>query len=411
MDFIIAQNKRFVELVIDYFAKNYNLHTLRSLTKLKYLKNGDSGSIMFARSNVIVLPNKVVNAHYDTQLDINSYSVIYILYRNLTYRKREVERNVVLDAETKKRMDRDIQSIRNSLQQVSIQTSPSVFVVGRKYNCSKHKTIDNNALGLLCKYTSQIKRRKTVNKNLDPDSLDTTTNVTSNSITRRKFLQTLKTTLDEHDIKYTGNGDLLRRSIFLDIEYINDIYDDFSSFPVSHDTSLMFMIGTVTLDKYRNEKFTDYTVRRLTREQEYNILQRFLTDIQQTIKSNENIIIFHWSPADKTFIERTLIRYPDLHARYTQLRNNKQIVYLDLLVLVRDTINLESYSLKYVAKNLLNITYQTDCQNGLSAMCSVIREDQTCSDLQRSDVMRDIIEYNKMDTTLLYKLYRYFTNL
>ena len=79
---------------------------------------------------------------------------------------------------------------------------------------------------------------------------------------------------------------------------------------------------------------------------------------------------------------------------------------IDLLIVLKQTINLPSYSLKYVAKELLNLHYDTDCQNGLDAMCRIIQNDIVTS-TPNNDIVKDIVEYNKMDTTLLYNILIY----
>ena len=153
----------------------------------------------------------------------------------------------------------------------------------------------------------------------------------------------------------------------------------------------------------------DFTTKRLTYNEEYRILQNFLDFIQSEYdKHGKPIIIFHWSNADKCIIEKSLYRYPELYERYNCL----QVLYVDLLVILKQTISLPSYSLKYVAKELLNINYDTDCQTGLDAMCSIIKNDimlnTSGKDLLSLPSSNDIIKYNKIDTTLLYKVLKYF---
>ena len=65
--------------------------------------------------------------------------------------------------------------------------------------------------------------------------------------------------------------------------------------------------------------------------------------------------------------------------------------------------------------DLLDISYDTDCKNGLDAMCSVIKnniqlqkEKTNFKTLMCFDNTRDVVNYNKLDTTLLYSILRYF---
>ena len=91
--------------------------------------------------------------------------------------------------------------------------------------------------------------------------------------------------------------------------------------------------------------------------------------------------------------------------------NIYSIQYVDLLDVVKKTIDMSSYSLKYIAKNLLHVNYDTECQNGLDAMCSIIKQNNIMNKdekLTDFDVTKDVIRYNKMDTVLLYKVIEFF---
>ena len=279
-----------------------------------------------------------------------------------------------------------------------------MLIIGRKYynKVTCHKNV--NSLELPCFYLSKtLKNDKKLQKlKIQKDDLN---------INRRKFLYQLKNELSN---KLSANSNtfyinnILKQSLFLDVEFTNDIYDDFKTFPISKDLSLLFMIGICSIDEYIN-----LTVDRLNDKNEYFILLKFL-DYLKTKTISQQIILFHWSNADKLIIEKTLVRHPDLYQMYTDNLKNK-IVYIDLLKIVKQTIVLKSYSLKYVSEKLLNIKYTTDCKNGLDAMCSIFLNDQlldnnTLSKKSLHDFAstNDIIQYNKMDTTLLYKIIEKF---
>jgi DNA polymerase elongation subunit (family B) len=91
---------------------------------------------------------------------------------------------------------------------------------------------------------------------------------------------------------------------------------------------------------------------------------------KQKFTLNEKCVyIFHWSSADVSYFNKTLKRYPNLN---TKLETNCKYEFVDLLNIIKNTIDMESYSLKYVVKNLLNKNYDSTCQNGLDAMTSII---------------------------------------
>jgi len=222
---------------------------------------------------------------------------------------------------------------------------------------------------------------------------------------KRLFLYNLKNSLKSKNTMYINN--IIKNGLFLDVEYTNDIYDDFSTFPISKDYSMLFMIGISFINKNELD-FIHFTTDKLTPEYEYNILKQFLNLLSEKYKKDKTPpIIYHWSPADKTCLEKAFKKYPDLYNIYTIY----SIQYVDLLDVVKKTINMSSYSLKYIAKNLLHVNYDTECQNGLDAMCSIIQQNNKMNKDQKLtdfDVTKDVIRYNKMDTVLLYKVIEFF---
>jgi DNA polymerase elongation subunit (family B) len=129
------------------------------------------------------------------------------------------------------------------------------------------------------------------------------------------------------------------------------------------------------------------------------------------INKHEKIYILHWSNADKYIIDKTLQKYQKLNEFYKSVCE-PNLQYIDLLKLTKSSIKLESYSLKHVAKTLLDIDYNTDCKNGFDAMCSIIQNNNklTSKDKELCDFTstKDIIQYNKLDTELLYYILNYF---
>lgn len=436
MEFIQKRAVLFNKLVLDYFIKNYEL----SVTKLLYKLNIRNHNLIYVKSNHAIIHNKIINRHYNINLDETKYTLIMILYKNIKY--KEINSTckgtlpitntpfaigtAILNSDIKK----NIYKIFRNLDQKRVV--PNIMIIGRKYK-TDNKIIPN-AFGCYCTFNMlKIKdniQNKVIN-NVDKDSItnsipnsitNSITNSINNSITnstqanlRRTFLLNLKKYINQYETEintfYINN--LIHNSVFLDVEYTNDIYDDFSTFPISKDTSMLFIIGVLRIVKNQS-CYTDFTSKRLTYQEEYKILDNFLDYISnQNDKNNKfPVTVFHWSHADKYIIEKSLSRYPDLQEKY----NCKQIIYIDLLIILKQTITLPSYSLKYVAKELLNLHYDTDCQNGLDAMCSIIQNDimltnqesTSKQDLLSLQSSKDIIKYNKIDTTLLYNVLIHF---
>jgi hypothetical protein len=426
MEFIQKRAVLFNKLVLDSFIKNYEL----SVTKLLYKLNIRNHKLIYVKSNHVIVHNKIINIHYNLNLDETKYTLIMILYKNIKY--KEINSNNVIDIRTlptnitrtlpitntsfaigtailNSDIKKNIYKIFRNLDQKRVASN--IMIIGRKYK-TDNKIIPN---AFECYCTFNILKIKDKNKVVKKDSVTNSITNSTQANLRRTFILNLKKYINQYETEintfYINN--LIHNSVFLDVEYTNDIYDDFSTFPISKDTSMLFIIGVLRIVK--NQSFyTDFTSKRLTYQEEYKILDNFLDYISnQNDKNNKfPVTVFHWSHADKYIIEKSLSRYPDLQEKY----NSKQIIYIDLLIVLKQTITLPSYSLKYVAKELLNLHYDTDCQNGLDAMCSIIQNDimltnqksTSKQDLLSLQSSKDIIKYNKIDTTLLYNVLIHF---
>ncbi len=398
MDFIKSQSKKFNNLVSKYFITNYKLQ------KTNYIKDLENNkkNIILIKNNFMIISNSIINYHYKTNLDENKYSLVCILYKNLYYKEKYHDKQNIcyLDYNHKNK----INYIWSKFSK-NINLDKNTIVISRKYYNKQNTTKKYfNCFELLCfqPTVTNIKKR-IVKKNSKKEEEEIYT-----KNLRRKFLYNLKCHITDININSMYLKTIINRSLFLDIEYINDIYDDFINFPISKDNSLLCMIGMYYLKNDRM-KYDNLLVKRLNTINEYCILKTFL----DKISNKKDLIIFHWSNADKLILEKSLIKYTDLWEIY--LKN--KIIYVDLLQVVKNTIPLKSYSLKYVSQVLLKYTYETTCKNGLDAMCSIIINDNELNkniirrrykSLNNFNNMNDIIQYNKIDTRLLYVILQYF---
>ena len=442
MKLIIEQSKKFNQLVLNHFKSQYKLKTVNNIYSLDHTKP----ELMYTNRNNIILNNKIVNQHYLTTLDETKYSLVFMFYKNIYYN----EKSSILDFKTKQ----NIKKIVNLYKKEFLDEN--VIIIGRKYINRKTKEICTNSVGLYCSYISREQNKK------QRQNKDVVTNLDDNF--RTIFLQNLNKITQDFDIK---------RTLFLDVEYVNDLYDDFKTFPISVDSSLLFMIGTsevpaneATIEAPANEatsdaanevsneatneatsdaanevsneatseatsdtanevsneatsdvpneevlSYTNYTVTRLADFSELDIMERYIHMLYDKINKHEKIYILHWSNADKYIIDKTLQKYQKLNEFYKSVCE-PNLQYIDLLKLTKSSIKLESYSLKHVAKTLLDIDYNTDCKNGFDAMCSIIQNNNklTSKDKELCDFTstKDIIQYNKLDTELLYYILNYF---
>jgi hypothetical protein len=422
MEFIQQRSLLFKKIVLNHFIINYQL----SITKFVNNLNIHNKNLIYVKGNYAIINNKIVNLQYNVKLDETKYSLMMILYKNIKYKEPNStgdqpnstgdqpnstgdQPNSTGEAILNSDIKKNIYKIFHNLDQ-KLNVS-DVMIIGRKYKTNNK--IISNSLGCYCTFdVLKIKEKVNIskrNKNVQTEVPLVKTNL------RRTFLLNLKAYINQHGTEFNTIyiNNMIQNSVFLDVEYTNDIYDDFSTFPISKDNSMLFIIGLLRIVK--NECcYTDFTSKRLTYQEEYRILDNFLDYISNNYKNNKfRVTVFHWSHADKYIIEKSLARYPDLQKKY----DPTQIIYVDLLIILKQTINLPSYSLKYVAKELLNLRYDTDCQNGLDAMCSIIQNDIMLTnnemnihnqDLLSLQSSKDIVKYNKIDTTLLYDVLIYF---
>jgi hypothetical protein len=422
MEFIYKQSKSFNNLVYNFFSKKYQP--------------------LYKSKNVLILNNKNINHHYKTNLDEKKHTLIYISYKNIYYKEQNVypSYKCYLDSNSKLKISKLFNYYKKR-----IPLSNDVLIIGKRYINRKTNQKIHDSTKLYCilpmpvdfeekepffrpqgtntdgTFNEDVVRRQgTFNEdvvrrqgtfNEDVVRRQGTFNLRSKQDEKiiknkkRLFLYNLKNSLKSKNTMYINN--IIKNGLFLDVEYTNDIYDDFSTFPISKDYSMLFMIGISFINKNELD-FIHFTTDKLTPEYEYNILKQFLNLLSEKYKKDKTPpIIYHWSPADKTCLEKAFKKYPDLYNIYTIY----SIQYVDLLDVVKKTINMSSYSLKYIAKNLLHVNYDTECQNGLDAMCSIIQQNNKMNKDQKLtdfDVTKDVIRYNKMDTVLLYKVIEFF---
>jgi hypothetical protein len=383
MEFITKQQRQFQKLVTNYFATTYNL-TPKYISKVQRPNLQESN--LYIYKNNILVNNKVIKIHFNTKNEVNrtNYTMLSILYKNIQYKRVNGINYCELNSSIKENISKDKKRLDITFKNLEKDT----IVIGRKYK-TRENDISLNCVGLQCilkKGEKNIKQRQKKEKK----ELDTQIKVQLSKEQKKEFKKHI------HENR-----------VYLDLEYINDIYDDFSSFPSSKDNSMIFMIGLVD----KNNNYINYTTDKLNQECENDILKKYISYIKENTKNGKDLYIYHWSRADYTSITKGLKRHTQLYNEYKKYE--KHVRYIDLLKITKEIVKLESYSLKYVSKVLLNKRYTTDCQNGFDAMTVIIKKN---SELQEKESLmifnetKDIIKYNQMDTELLNELTNWFLN-
>lgn len=383
--FLLRQSTSFRHLVCEHFTHNFGL-------QLKMIKNWNviSGhrfchQTLYTSPTMdrLIVSNKVINSQYNLSLDTAKHSDVIVVYKNV-----------------------DISQVKKSVQKSKlphndIQTS---FLIGRKYK-TPECTI-NNAFGLpvqivLSGYDLNPFKSHPKKKTGNPQEVD----VSKMNAYKRIFQCHFKDALSKVGCKNSKN------TIFsLDTEYLNDIYDSWASFPEAEDHSNLFMIGICDM----NKNYTNFTCTRLNRRSEKILLHSFFSRFVDSFHHTKiKPVLLHWSKAELTAFRKAVERNPDLQPLYQAFTD--AVIFLDLMPIVKKTVLLDSYSLKYVSKVLLKKDYETLCQNGADVIVGIIGAEEYCKSknshvktLRNERRVVDIIKYNEMDTELLIDIYNFF---
>jgi len=207
---------------------------------------------------------------------------------------------------------------------------------------------------------------------------------------------------DFKDILKPDNNEFI-----LDIESVLNLETKGSYFnnDIQKDLPNICIIGLIIVNN-GNFVFKDFTIDDLTIESEKYNINNWLNFISKY----DEIKIYHWGHAEKTYLENIHKRFPDIKLPKMKL--------IDLLhffrqepIIIKDCFN---FSLKTIGKNmykhkLINSTW-SDTDNGLDAMIKFkeicLKKDKNIP-LKRYNEISEIIEYNKMDCVILKEILEY----
>ena len=373
--FIVKQSNTFRNLVCEHYQKVFGLklHLQRNWSNFHNTQLHHDTLYASPFLDRLVVSNTVINKQYSLSLDNAKYSDLVVLYRNIQLHKNN---NQIRKAEI---FHKDIQR---------------TFLIGRKY--SADGTVINDVFGVPVEIDivhPLVPKRK---EKADTHVFDRSKLRAYKRIFKHHF---------SHDL--TSLRNITQHIFSIDTEYLNDIYDSWSTFPISEDHSNLFMIGICDF----NKNYSNYTVKRLNRTSEEEMLSHFFTDMINKFKQSSTKPIFlHWSKAEITAFNKAIQRNPKISQLYKSFCES--VVFLDLLPIVKKTVLLDSYSLKYVGSTLLNINYDTICQTGADAVVSIIDAENdlkgTLKELTHDSRVGDLIRYNQLDTHMLIDVLNFF---
>ncbi|HEV2249616.1 MAG TPA: hypothetical protein VGT60_03825 [Candidatus Limnocylindria bacterium] len=203
--------------------------------------------------------------------------------------------------------------------------------------------------------------------------------------------------------------------VYVDFETVNDLNDDFGTFPRKGGQSLIFQVGCGT---YAGGvwRFAQFTARSLTASAEADMIDAWLAHLAALAKDAGlggagEARIFHWSPAETTFMEgaysSAMARHPD--------RGWPLLGWYDLLerivhpapVVVRGA---RSFGLKAVARamrahGLIETEWGEGLADGTGAMAGAWAAADIAAadgrDLAAVELMRDVSRYNEIDCRVM----------
>ena len=191
-------------------------------------------------------------------------------------------------------------------------------------------------------------------------------------------------------------------SIVLDFESVINLEERSSYFneELRDEIPKICIIGCIDL---KNNIFKDFTIRYLDLEEEEKIIRYWLQYLKRVIGSN--IKIYHWSSAERVYIDYMKSQYPNL--------DYPNFTYVDLLSYFKiEPITIQGcfgYGLKEIVKMLYNHelikNVWVDDTDGLEAMIEIINKSQDALNkkipIKRYTEIKKIIYYNYMDCKVI----------
>jgi hypothetical protein len=203
--------------------------------------------------------------------------------------------------------------------------------------------------------------------------------------------------------------------LYVDFETVNDLNDDFASFPRKGGQSLIFQIGCGTYGGGVWE-FAQFTARALTPDAEADMIDAWLAHvdglaIRAGLPGAAEARLFHWSAAETVYMEGA---YNSARARHPE-RGWPLLGWYDLLerivhpapVVVRGA---RSFGLKAVARAMkAHGLIETEWGEGLADGTGAMAGAWAAADIAAKDggamgdveLMRDVSRYNEIDCRVM----------
>ena len=212
--------------------------------------------------------------------------------------------------------------------------------------------------------------------------------------------------------------------LYVDFETVNDLNDDFSSFPKKGGQSLIFQVGCGTYIDGTWD-FAQFTARALTSAAEADMIDAWLAHVAVVAKraglaGAGDARLFHWSAAETVFMEGA---YNSARARHPE-RGWPLLRWYDLLerivhaapVVVRGA---RSFGLKAVARamkshGLIETEWGEGLADGTGAMAgawaAAAIAAQNNTDMATVEIMTEVGRYNEIDCRVMAEVLEHLRN-
>lgn len=205
-----------------------------------------------------------------------------------------------------------------------------------------------------------------------------------------------------------------KNNLYVDFETLSDIFSDFNQLPLQNKTDMIFMIG---VGWYENDnwQYNSYTCKEATYEEEFKIMDEFISFIRSRNDPNLN----YWCAEAKFWdmAENRQFNLTNDIERKNHISDNWKIekwcnlydIFREDSIVIKDCFN---FGLKSIAKamqkhNMITTQLETECTSGISAMIKASSCYKNNSDPSNSEVMQDIRRYNEFDCKVLWEIISY----
>lgn len=205
-----------------------------------------------------------------------------------------------------------------------------------------------------------------------------------------------KLTLDLNDLIF-----------YIDFETVNNLIDDFKTFPNCYIGNVIFNIGCGWSFKNGPFVFKSFFIDNACLKEEKNMLISFFTHIASIVKMhNANTYsLYHWHNAEINFMNDAFMRHPELYQKdFVPNCVDLKKIFMDHTLVINGSLN---YKLKSICRalynlNFINSKWGNSFADGLAAMICYIR--YSTKPEEYTSLIQEIKEYNRLDCLVMYEI-------